>query len=98
MDRTTAITVLRQHREDLRQQGLQHLAVFGSVARGEQRPDSDVDILATLAPDHELSLLDAVRLQRRISELLQAPVQITFEPVQKPRLRAAIAKEAIRAF
>jgi hypothetical protein len=98
MDKSTAIALLQQHRRDLQQEGLRHLAVFGSVARGEQQVDSDLDLLATLDPNHDLTLLDVVRLERRIAEILQAPVHITVEPVQKPRLREAIAKESVCAF
>ena len=98
MEKSKAIYLLRKHQDDLQQAGIQHLALFGSVARDEQTPDSDVDVLATLDPAKDLTLLDVVRLQRHISELLSASVHITLDPVQKPRLRETITKEAVRAF
>ena len=45
MDRDRVIATLQQHRAELEGRGVVHAAVFGSVARGQARPDSDVDIL-----------------------------------------------------
>ena len=98
MDRSTALALLRKHRDALRDAGVQHLSLFGSVARGDQGPDSDVDVLAALDASKDLSLLDVVCLERRLSELLGTPVHLTLEPVRKPRLRAAMTKESVRAF
>jgi predicted nucleotidyltransferase len=44
MDRSEAITKLRQHEAELKQLGVQHLYLFGSTARGDAREDSDVDL------------------------------------------------------
>ena len=48
---------LREHEADLRDKGVDALWVFGSVARGDARPDSDIHLLIDFAPDAELSLL-----------------------------------------
>jgi len=53
MNAETAIATLRRHENDLRAQGVVHIAVFGSVARGENRPDSDLDILVEFEPGSE---------------------------------------------
>lgn len=44
MERTEAITKLKEHEAELRQLGVQHLYLFGSTARGDAREDSDVDL------------------------------------------------------
>jgi len=49
MTRDSIIETLREHMDEIRRHGVAHLAVFGSVARGEERPDSDVDILVEFA-------------------------------------------------
>ena len=49
MDRDTAISRLKAHEAELRRLGVQHLWLFGSTARGDARPDSDVDLFF----DHE---------------------------------------------
>ncbi len=50
MKRDEVITILRQHEPTLRERGVLHAALFRSVARGDARPDSDVDIMIELAP------------------------------------------------
>lgn len=54
--------------------GASNVRVFGSVARGDSGPDSDVDLLVTL--DEDRSLLDIVRLCREIQALLGARVDV----------------------
>ena len=56
-----------------RHKGLK-IAVFGSVARGEDGPDSDVDFLVTF--DKGTSLLDLVRLKDALEEFLKIPVDV----------------------
>ena len=52
------------------------LALFGSARRGELRPDSDIDLLVTFAPDAGWSLLDHVRMQEELSEMLERKVDL----------------------
>ena len=49
---------------------IEELALFGSVLRGDFRPDSDVDVLATFAPDAKWSVFDHARMQGELSTLL----------------------------
>jgi predicted nucleotidyltransferase len=72
--------------------GASNVRVFGSVARGEARPDSDVDFLVTL--DANRSLLDLARLLRELQTLLNRPVDVVTEAGLRPRLRSHILKEA----
>jgi uncharacterized protein len=60
--------------EIARRQGGHNLRLFGSVARGDDRPDSDVDVLLDL--DRGRTLLDLVAIRREASELLGAPVDV----------------------
>lgn len=55
------LNVLRTHEADLRQQGIAHAAVFGSVARQEATPTSDVDILVDLDPQRIPESVDVRR-------------------------------------
>jgi predicted nucleotidyltransferase len=49
---------------------IKELALFGSVLRGDFRPDSDVDVLATFAADAQWSVFDHARMQDELSTLL----------------------------
>jgi len=55
---------------------VRELALFGSTARGEEGPASDVDLLVTFAPDAEWGLLDHVRMQRELEGLLGREVDL----------------------
>ena len=51
-------------------------ALFGSVLREDFRPDSDIDVLVTLAPEHGLSLFDWIDMQQELEALLQRKVDL----------------------
>ena len=72
--------------------GATNVRVFGSVARGEARPDSDVDFLVNLEANR--SLLDLARLLRELQGLLNCPVDVVTEAGLRPRLRPQVLKEA----
>ena len=55
------------------------LTLFGSQARGDARPDSDVDLLIEYAPDADWSLFDVARLHRELAELFGRPVDLVQE-------------------
>ncbi|MBV8915931.1 MAG: nucleotidyltransferase domain-containing protein [Acetobacteraceae bacterium] len=92
------IATLRAHEADLRAAGIRGLSLFGSVARGDAEADSDVDLAAELAPEARIGLFALAALERRLSELLGRPVDLLPEPVEKPRLRANIERDRVRAF
>jgi predicted nucleotidyltransferase len=66
--------------------------VFGSVARGDAHPDSDVDFLVNF---HEHSLLDRIALMRELSELLARRVEVVQEKTLKPHVKPQALKEAV---
>lgn len=71
--------------------GASNLRVYGSVARGEARPGSDVDVLVDM--EDGCSLLDLAGLHLELEELLGFPVEIGTDV--KPRLRERVHAEAI---
>ena len=87
--------VERKKEEFLRiaaQHGAHNVRVFGSVARGEARPDSDVDFLVDMQPGR--SLLDLGGLLMDLRDLLGLDVDVVTEHGLKPRIRERILKEA----
>ena len=66
MRREEAIEILSNNADELRRRGVRSLSLFGSVVHGDAWPDSDVDVLLDLAPDHQRSLVDLIGLQHFI--------------------------------
>lgn len=92
------IATLRAHEAELRAAGIRRLSLFGSVARGDDEPESDVDLAAELDPEAGIDLVSLVGLERRLGAMLGRPVDLLTEPVEKPRLRANIERDRVRAF
>ena len=70
------IATLKEREADLRALGVVHAALFGSVARGEQRPDSDIDILVDLDPKAVRTIIDYVGIKEYIADLFDEPVDV----------------------
>ncbi len=60
---------------------IRRFALFGSVLRDDFGPDSDVDCLVDFAPDADWTLLDVVRAEQELGELLGRPVDLVERPV-----------------
>jgi len=67
MNSADALATLRLHERELRARGVSHVAVFGSVARGENRADSDLDIMIDTDPAARITVFDYVGLKDYIS-------------------------------
>ena len=73
--------------------GITEIGVFGSYVRGEQQPDSDLDLLIELEQPVRISLLDLVGLEDYLTELLGVEVQTAIKQNLKTRLRPYILRE-----
>ena len=98
MDKSTVIARLRDHEPDLKAAGVTRLALFGSVARGDASANSDVDLMADFDPAREFSLLDRVRLENRLADILGVPVDLTPAQSVKDGIRERVDREAVLAF
>ena len=92
------IATLRTHEAALRAAGIRALSLFGSVARGDARPDSDVDLAAEFDPAAKMDLIRLVGLERELGDLLGRDVQILPEPIRKRRLQEEVERDRVRAF
>jgi predicted nucleotidyltransferase len=92
------IAALRAHEAELRAAGIRHLSLFGSVARGDDRAGSDIDLAAEFDPAARMDLFRLAAVERRIAEILGRRVDLLPEPVEKPRLRASIERDRRLAF
>lgn len=98
MNSKEVIAVLVAHRADLQARGVRHAALFGSVARGEARPDSDLDILVELDPDARIDAFEYAGLKMFIEGLFSAPVDVVNRQALKSHLRPFVATDAVYAF
>lgn len=73
--------------------GVTEVGVFGSYVRGEQRPDSDLDILIELEEPPRISLLGLVNLENYLSDLLGVKIQTAIKKNLKSRLKPYILQE-----
>jgi len=73
--------------------GITHLRVFGSVARGSERPDSDIDLLVDLPPG--MSLFRLARAQDELEAIVGAPVDLVPASDLKPGVRPRVERELI---
>ncbi len=89
---------LREREADLRDKGVDALWVFGSVVRGDARPDSDIDLLIDFAPDAEPSLLTLSGLQLDLADAFGRPVDLGERRALKPRVAEAVERERVRVF
>jgi len=92
------LETLRAHEVDLRQLGVAHAAVFGSVARNEARPESDIDVLIELDEMQPLGIFGYARLKLYINGLFNCRSDVVNRRKLKPLLQAAILRDSIHAF
>jgi hypothetical protein len=94
----TGLRLLRKHRSEIerlaRSAGARNVRVFGSVARGDETVESDIDLLVDF-PVHELGVLPLVRLRRQLSELLGCEVDVTTEELLRPEILEQAVREAV---
>jgi predicted nucleotidyltransferase len=89
------IATLRGHESELRAADIIRVSLFGSTARGDYRPDSDIDLLAALDDARRISLLDVVGMQEQISQMLGHMVELVEEGTLKPRVQKNVEAEAV---
>jgi predicted nucleotidyltransferase len=91
------LAALREKRDEIlaiaRRHGARNVRVFGSVARGEAKPDSDVDIVVEFEPGR--SLLDQGGLIMDLQDALGCKVDVLSARGMRDRLRARVEAEAV---
>jgi predicted nucleotidyltransferase len=94
MSRNDILTLLRAHRQELKNFGIGSLRLFGSTARGEATSVSDVDLLVdySVAP----TFSDYMKLRIFLEDLLGKKVDLVTETGLRPGIRPFVEKDAIR--
>lgn len=95
MKRDEVLAILSNHRDQLTALGVKSLNLFGSVARDEAGPDSDVDFLVEF--NQPGGLFQLFRVQNYLEDILGCKVDLGTEAALRQHLREPVLKEVIRA-
>ena len=98
MDREQVIATLRMHELELRRRGVLHAGLFGSIARDEATPASDIDILIELAPEAPIGLFEYVGITQYLSDLFPNRVDVANRRRLKSLVRPGVERDAVYAF
>jgi predicted nucleotidyltransferase len=98
MYRDDILRTLKTHEDELRQMGVDHIALFGSCARQEERPESEIDILIDLNTKNPLDLFAYAGLKNHITSLFDRSVDVVDRAALKKRLKGVVEKEAVYVF
>ncbi|MEO7224176.1 MAG: nucleotidyltransferase domain-containing protein [Devosia sp.] len=98
MDKDAVIATLRAHRADLERMGVIHAALFGSLARGEAGPQSDIDIAVDMDDDVVRTVYDYVGVKLGIADFFDDPVDVVNRASLKPGVSESVARDLIYAF
>lgn len=98
MNSPEAIAILRRSESALRERGVVHAALFGSVARGENHSGSDVDIMVEIDPEARITVFDYVELKEYIANLFETSVDVVNRDSLKSYVAPAATAHAIYAF
>lgn len=98
MKREALIMVLKAMRPRLEEQGVTHLALFGSRARGDNKPDSDVDLLVEVDPNGKFSLLDLIGVEHTVGDEIGLKAHATMRRSLDHRIRDRVNDDAIAVY
>jgi uncharacterized protein len=97
MKHADLIDALRTYDIALRENGATALFVFGSRARGTERPDSDLDLFIDYNPAAKIpNIFRLMQIEEEIAKVLGIPVTITTRDALHPLMRESIERDAVR--
>jgi predicted nucleotidyltransferase len=97
-ERERVLHTLREQAPRLRACGITRLSLFGSIARGEPSPESDIDLLIEVDPAADFGLSDLLDLQEELHDRLGRPVDFAFGSEMRSWLRDWIEEDRIGIF
>ena len=87
--------ILKEEKGNLSSLGINQVGIFGSFARGDDNPDSDIDILIDINPDSTITLFSLADIEIRLSEKLNRKVDLVIKSGLKPNIGKHILAEVI---
>ncbi len=97
MERNQVLATLRAHQDDLERLGVDHLFLFGSVARNEAGASSDVDLFFDYS-NSAFSLIELVNVQQSLAGMLGRRADVMTRASLHPVLRPNIEQSAVQVF
>jgi uncharacterized protein len=97
-ERERVLRILHEQAPRLRARGITALSLFGSLARGEAGPESDIDLLIETDPANRPGFIELFDLREELAKLLGRPVQFAFGSAMRPWLREWIEDDRIGIF
>jgi predicted nucleotidyltransferase len=98
MTREEIIAAIRKNADAIKAGGVTKLAIFGSRVRGDNRPDSDIDVLIEIEPDVSFSLLNLIDVEHIIEDATGLQAQATMRRSLPPRFAQRIADDIVEVF
>lgn len=99
---STTLTIIRlllaQQEPELRRRGIRHLAIFGSVARGDDRPNSDIDLAVEIEEGRPFSLIRMEDTRLLLQDVLNRPVDLGEIDSLRPNVRTAFERDKVPIF
>jgi len=98
MTRDAIISKLRAIRSRLADEGVVHLAMFGSRARGDNRSDSDIDLLIEVSQPRTFSMLNLVGVEQIVTEEIGVPTNAIMRRSLDPAFDTSIRDDVVEVF
>ena len=98
MDRATIVERIKSKEAAIRKEGAIHLYLFGSRARGDNKPTSDLDVYVDYDPSGKFSILDLIGIKLLLEDELNLDVHITTKNSLHPKLKTEIEAQSICVF
>ena len=98
MERAEILTILKRHEGELRGRGVRHVALFGSMARSNETPVSDIDLLIDIDTQTPMDVFTYAGIVDYLQDLFPGPVDVANRETLKPHIRPSVERDAVYAF
>jgi uncharacterized protein len=98
MTRDEIIARLKAHETEIKAEGVVYLALFGSRARGDARPDSDLDVLIEFDATRDIDWKNLTGVYRRLEQATGLGISLVDRAALRPRFAARIADDLVQVF
>ena len=98
MNREQVIELLKRNEGPIRARGVTRLALFGSLARGDTRDESDIDVVVDIEPGRKFSLIDLASLRVYLCDVSGCEADVVVRDDLRANFREEIEHESVRVF